>query len=131
MNTQLLIENYRVWLANTLSNDAKSVIDILNKNGLPTSYSVNNSTLIDQSLKGLQISKSFGDDLNKLIAKNNASNIQNFLGADGKKAGFAAQPEVMTILNTNNLGIGPMLQYPENTTQIFAKNTTFDNCANC
>jgi hypothetical protein len=130
MNTQLLIDNYRTWLANTLTNDTKAVIDTLNKNGFPTSYSINNSNLIDQSLKGLQISKSFGDDLNKLIAKNNASNIQNFLGSS-TKAGFASQFENTTRLNASNLGLGPMLQYPDNMTQIFAKNTTFDNCANC
>jgi hypothetical protein len=129
MNPQQLIENYRIWLANTLSNDAKAVIDMLNKNGLPTSYGVDNSQLIEQSLKGLQVSKSFGDDLNNLIAKNNAPNIQSFVG--DRKAGFAAQTEVMTVLNANNLGLGPQLQYPENTTQIFAKNTTFDNCSNC
>jgi hypothetical protein len=129
MNPQQLIENYRIWLANTLSNDAKAVIDTLNKNGLPTSYGVNNSQLIEQSLKGLQVSKSFGDDLNNLIAKNNASNIQSFVG--DRKAGFAAQTEVMNVLNANNLGLGPQLQYPENTTQIFVKNTTFDNCSNC
>lgn len=130
MDTQQLIENYRLWLANTLANDAKSVVDTLNKNGFPTSYSIDNSNLIDQSLKGLQISKSFGDDLNKIIAKNNASNIQNFVGSS-KKAGFAAQTEVMNVLNANNLGLGPMLQYPDNQTQIFAKNPTFNNCSNC
>jgi hypothetical protein len=130
MNTQLLIDNYRTWLANTLANDTKAVIDTLNKNGFPTSYSINNSNLIDQSLKGLQISKSFGDDLNKLIAKNNATNIQNFLG-QSKKAGFASQFENTTRLNASNLGLGPMLQYPDNTTQIFAKNNFFDNCSNC
>ena len=130
MNPQQLIENYRIWLANTLSNDAKAVIDTLNKNGLPTSYGVDNSQLIEQSLKGLQVSKSFGDDLNNLIAKNNASNIQNFLGSS-TKAGFASQFENTTRLNASNLGLGPMLQYPDNMTQIFANNTTFDNCANC
>lgn len=131
MNTQQLLENYRIWLANTLTNDAKSIIDTLNKNGFPTSYSIDNSKLIEQSLKGLQVSKTFGDDLNGLIAKNNTEHIQNFLGANGKKSNFAAQPEVMTILNANNLGLGPMLQYPDNATQIFAKNTTFNNCINC
>jgi hypothetical protein len=130
MNAQQLIENYRLWLANTLANDTKSVIDTLNKNGFPTSYSVDNSFIIEQTLKGLQLSKSFGDELNNLIAKNNAQNIQNFIGGM-KKAGFASQFENTTRLSAYNLGLGPMLQYPENTTQIFEKNTTFDNCSNC
>lgn len=142
MNPQLLLENYRIWLANTLTNDFKSVIDILNKNGFPTSYSAGNDKLIEQSLKGLQVSKTFGDDLNKLILKNNSSDIQNFLGGDGKKSNFAAQPEVMTVLNAENMGPipyqgqvlttfgqGQMLNYPQNATQIFESDPLFTkNC---
>ena len=140
MNPQLLLENYRTWLANTLTNDVKSVIDILNKNGFPTSYSAGNDKLIEQSLKGLQVSKTFGDDLNKLILKNNSSDIQNFLGGDGKKSNFAAQPEVMTVLNARNMEIipnngqnplsqGPMLYYPQTATQIFESDPLFTkNC---
>ena len=71
MDPQALLENYRTWLAKTLADDAQSVIVILNKNGFPTSTATGNSKLIEQSLKGLQVSKSFGDDLNKLIYKNN------------------------------------------------------------
>jgi hypothetical protein len=139
MNAQLLLENYRTWLATTLTNDAKSVIDILNKNGFPTSYSVGNDKLIEQSLKGLQVSKTFGDDLNQLILKNNSSSIQNFVGSS-KKSNFAAQPEVMTILNDKNMEIipnngqnpfsqGPMLNYPLTATQIFEADPLFTkNC---
>ena len=139
MNAQLLLENYRTWLATTLANDVKSVVDILNKNGFPTSYSVGNDKLIEQSLKGLQVSKSFGDDLNKLILKNNSASIQNFLGGS-KKSNFAAQPEVMTILNANNMEVipnngqnplsqGPMLNYPDTATQIFVSDPLFTkNC---
>ena len=139
MNPQLLIENYRTWLANTLTNDVKSVVDILNKNGFPTSYSVGNDKLIEQSLKGLQVSKSFGDDLNKLILKNNSSDIQNFAGGS-KKSNFAAQPEVMTILNDKNMDVipnngqnplseGPMLNFPKTATQIFEADPLFaKNC---
>lgn len=141
MSPQLLIENYRTWLANTLTNDVKSVIDILNKNGFPTSYSVGNDKLIEQSLKGLQVSKSFGDDLNKLILKNNSSEIKSFLGGS-KKSNFAAQPEVMTVLNANNMGPipyngqvlttfgeGKMFNFPETATQIFQSDPLFEkNC---
>lgn len=139
MNPQQLLENYRIWLANTLTNDFKSVIDILNKNGFPTSYSAGNDKLIEQSLKGLQVSKTFGDDLNKLILKNNSSEIQNFAGV-GKKSNFAAQPEVMTILNDKNMEVfpndgqnrlrqGSMLNYPQTATQIFESDPLFTkNC---
>ena len=141
MNPQLLLENYRTWLANTLTHDVKSVIDILNKNGFPTSYSAGNDKLIEQSLKGLQVSKTFGDDLNKLILKNNSADIQNFLGGS-KKSNFAAQPEVMTVLNDKNMGPipyngqvlttfgeGQMLNYPQTATQIFESDPLFTkNC---
>jgi hypothetical protein len=126
MDNQALLENYRTWLANTLTNDAQSVISILNKNGFPTSTATGNSKLIEQSLKGLQVSKSFGDDLNKLIYKNNVSSIHNFIGADSsKKSNFAAQPQVTTVLGTDTLLYGPTLGVPSSKNPVFFNDPFF------
>ena len=127
MDSQALLENYRTWLANTLTNDAQSVISILNKNGFPTSTATGNSKLIEQSLKGLQVSKSFGDDLNKLIYKNNVSSIHNFIGTDegSKKSNFAAQPQVTTVLGTDNLMYGPTFGAPSSKNPVFFNNLFF------
>jgi len=130
MNPQLLLENYRTWLANTLHIDSSSVVDALNKNGFPTSYSTAQDKLIEVTLKAFMVSKAFQDQLNQLILKNNASEMQSILTP--KKSNFAAQPEVMTILNTNNLVSGPQLVPPTSQTQIFEKAPLFvDNCKNC
>ena len=128
MDPQALLENYRTWLAKTLADDAQSVIVILNKNGFPTSTATGNSKLIEQSLKGLQVSKSFGDDLNKLIYKNNVSSIQNFIGADStssKKSNFAAQPQVTTVLGPDTLLAGPTLGPPSSKNPVFFTNRFF------
>jgi hypothetical protein len=51
MNIQnQLLENYRTWLSNTLEVAPNSSIDILNKNGFPTSYSVSKEQLIEATL---------------------------------------------------------------------------------
>lgn len=132
MNIQTqLIENYRTWLANTLDVAHNSAVDILNKNGFPTSYSVSKEKLIETTLKAMMISNSFVADLNNLIAQHNQEAMQKFVSPN-KMGNFAAQPEVMNIYNANNLTFGPQLQQPENATQIFEKASLFvPNCKNC
>jgi hypothetical protein len=132
MNIQTqLLDNYRTWLAKTLDVAHNSSVDILNKNGFPTSYSVSKEKLIESSLKAMMISNSFVTDLNNLILKHNQEEMQKFLSPN-KMGNFAAQPEVMTIYNANNLTFGPQLQEPSNMTQIFEKAPLFvPNCKNC
>ena len=132
MNIQnQLLENYRTWLSNTLEVAPNSSIDILNKNGFPTSYSVSKEQLIEATLKAMMISNTFVADLNDLIIKHNQQSMQQFVSPN-KMGNFAAQPEVMTIYNANNLTSGPQLQEPSNMTQIFEKAPLFvPNCKNC
>jgi hypothetical protein len=132
MNIQnQLLENYRTWLSNTLEVAPNSSIDILNKNGFPTSYSVSKEQLIEATLKAMMISNTFVADLNDLIIKHNQQSMQQFVSPN-KMGNFAAQPEVMTIYNANNLTFGPQLQEPSNMTQIFEKAPLFvPNCKNC
>lgn len=132
MNIQnQLLENYRTWLSNTLEVAPNSSVDILNKNGFPTSYSVSKEQLIEATLKAMMISNTFVADLNDLIIKHNQQSMQQFVSPN-KMGNFAAQPEVMTIYNANNLTFGPQLQEPSNMTQIFEKAPLFvPNCKNC
>jgi len=132
MNIQTqLLENYRTWLSNTLEVAPNSSVDILNKNGFPTSYSVSKEQLIEATLKAMMISNTFVADLNDLIIKHNQQSMQQFVSPN-KMGNFAAQPEVMTIYNANNLTFGPQLQEPSNMTQIFEKAPLFvPNCKNC
>ena len=77
------------------------------------------------------ISNTFVADLNDLIIKHNQQSMQQFVSPN-KMGNFAAQPEVMTIYNANNLTFGPQLQEPSNMTQIFEKAPLFvPNCKNC
>jgi hypothetical protein len=132
MNIQnQLLDNYRTWLSNTLEVAPNSSVDILNKNGFPTSYSVSKEQLIEATLKAMMISNTFVADLNDLIIKHNQQSMQQFVSPN-KMGNFAAQPEVMTIYNANNLTFGPQLQEPSNMTQIFEKAPLFvPNCKNC
>jgi len=113
---------YRKYIAKVLLDDKTSVVDALNKNGFPTSYSVPNNDLTVSSLKALLISNSFKKAMNDLIIKNYSSQLTADIKAVSSKKNFADQPEVMSIVNANN-----MITDVSSINHGFVANHIFDN----
>ena len=122
-----LVDKYRTLLATTLQHSKASVVEALNQSGFPTTYSVNNDDIITHTLKAMHLSNTFTDKLNNLIIKNNQQQIQAMFQPK-TKLNFSQQPEVMTILNANNLTTKVV---PFEAKHGFLRNRIFDNCNGC
>jgi hypothetical protein len=123
MDNQELINSIRKIFAKVVSQDRTNLILVLNKNGFPVSNSVSNDDLILESLKALQLSKNFENDLVSLMAK-----YQDDLLDLPTKKSFAAQDLNVVTLGPQNLG-SSVDYLPEN---LFLKAPLFiDNCNNC
>ena len=123
MDNQELINSIRKIFAKVVSQDRTNLILVLNKNGFPVSTSVSNDDLILESLKALQLSKNFENDLVSLMAK-----YQDDLLDLPTKKSFAAQDLNVVTLGPQNLG-SSVDYLPEN---LFLNAPLFiDNCNNC
>jgi acyl carrier protein len=123
MDNQELLNSIRKIFAKVVSQDRTNLIYILNKNGFPTSSAVSNDDLILDSLKALQLSKNFEDDLVGLMAK-----YQEMLPNVPAKKNFAAQDLNVVTLGPQNLG-SSVNSLPDN---LFLNAPLFiDNCNNC
>jgi hypothetical protein len=123
MDNQELVNSIRKIFAKVVSQDRINLILILNKNGFPVSSSVSNDDLILESLKALQLSKNFENDLVSLMAK-----YQDELPNFSAKKSFASQDLNVVTLGPQNLG-SSVDYLPEN---LFLKAPLFvDNCNNC
>jgi len=121
MDNQQAVELIRNSFALVVLNDKTSLVDLLNQNGFPTSYSTPNSDLIATSLRALQLSNLFKKDFVLLMKKQ-----QEKKG----KLGFAAQPDgggMITRLSAKDLvtTVNPMNK------QEFLDFPIFSSCKNC
>ena len=94
MDNQQLVDDIRKAFARILFYDKKSLIDILNKNAFVSSYDSTDNDVIVMSLKALQLSNNYRNDLAELIAK---------YYTQSKKVGFAAQPVATLTITMNDL----------------------------
>ena len=123
MDNQELVNSIRKIFAKVVSQDRINLILILNKNGFPTSSAISNDDLILDSLKALQLSKNFENDLVSLMTK-----YEYMLPNLSEKKNFAAQDLNVVTLGPQNLG-SSVDYLPEN---LFLKAPLFvDNCNNC
>jgi hypothetical protein len=123
MDNQELVNSIRKIFAKVVSQDRANLILILNKNGFPTSSATSNDDLILDSLKALQLSKNFENDLVGLMTK-----YQYMLPNLPEKKNFAAQDLNVVTLGPQNLG-SSVDYLPEN---LFLQAPLFvDNCNNC
>lgn len=94
MNKEQLVNDIRKAFARILYYDRKALIDILNKNAFVCSYDCTDDEVTVMSLKALQLSNNYRQDLAELIAK---------YYTQSKKVGFAAQPVATVMITMNDL----------------------------
>ena len=100
MENQNLIEFVRKCFVDVMVNSRSAIVDVLNKNGFPTTNLVSDDELITKSLKGLQISNTLRDDIATLLAQSGEALKMP------RKLNFAEQPDgggVIQRLNANDL----------------------------
>lgn len=80
-NAKEALKMVKERFAKLMNDNPQSVVDILNKNGIPTSIKQSNISIITNALKGLRISQSFQNDLTNLLTmkKNFADQSQGLI----------------------------------------------------
>jgi hypothetical protein len=106
------VESFKYNFAVLMNKNKDAVVNILNKNGFPTSTKEDSYNVIVNSLKAIQVSKKFQDDLVNLITM---------------KKNFADQSQgLIRSLNANDLRSGVVND------GMFVKNNNFvPNCKDC
>jgi len=106
------VESFKYNFAVLMNKNKDAVVGILNKNGFPTSTKENSYNVIVNSLKAIQVSKQFQDDLSNLMTM---------------KKNFADQSQgLIRSLNANDLRSGVIND------GMFVKNNNFiSNCKDC
>ncbi len=100
LSEEQVIDTIRKCFAEVLINQREQLINVLNKCGFPVSNMVSDDQLIIESLKALQTSNKFRDELSGLISKcENSQTLQQ-----GNKKNFASQQMgLIPSLNANNM----------------------------
>jgi hypothetical protein len=106
------VESFKYNFAVLMNKNKDAVVGILNKNGFPTSTKEDSYNVIVNSLKAIQVSKQFQEDLTKLMTM---------------KKNFADQSQgLIKSLNANDLRSGVIND------GMFVKNNNFiPNCKDC
>lgn len=112
LTEEQLIDVIRKCFADVLINQRPQLIFALNKCGFPVSNMVSESQLITESLKALQTSNKFRDELSSLIAKCEHSQT---LQQQNKKNFASQQMGLIPSLNANNMGFQNFKPYDWNT----------------
>jgi len=112
VNKDKAVELFKYNFAMLMNKNKNAVVNILNKNGFPTSTKQDSYSVIANSLKAIQVSQQFQDDLVNLMTM---------------KKNFADQSQgLIKSLNANNLKSGVVND------GMFVKNNNFmPNCKNC
>jgi hypothetical protein len=120
--SEIILQKTRDCFVEIVCKNRNVLIDVLNKNGFPLSYSVEDSELVNVSFDAIKGSQSFRDDLSLLMAQCDAAK-----DIISEKKGFAAQPD--------GGGMIDRLNATELKTTVkkrgFLKHPIFDNCKNC
>lgn len=69
MENEQIIDMVRGLFVKVISFDRLGLVDALNNNGFPIELNADEDTLINSSLKAMQVSEKFRDDLAKMMLK--------------------------------------------------------------
>ena len=78
MENQQAIDLARGLFLQVLTQDKNALVDMLNKDGFPTSQNASEETIIYTSLSAMQISPKFRNDLANLMHKKTTNNKKSF-----------------------------------------------------
>lgn len=114
-NAKEALQMVKERFAKLMNDNPQSVVDILNKNGIPTSIKQSNISIITNALKGLRVSQNFQNDLYNLLKmkKSFANQSQGLIrsyNANDFKSGVVNNgkfvPNDNFISNCKDCGIG-------------------------
>lgn len=118
--SEIILQKTRDCFVEIVCKNRNALIDALNLNGFPISYSASDKELVSRSFDAMKSSTSFRHDLSLLMAKCDAAK-------DIVTKGFAGQPD--------GGGVIDRLDATELKTTVkksgFLKHPIFDNCKNC